>query len=192
MLRFLDKCKTGGKRTGELTVTELENAEMVWCKAVQNEIYPKELKFLKSNKNIAKSSPIYMLSPKLDDKGLIRVSGRLSKSTHLSENTKYPIILPCTHEYTRLLINHVHLKFGHNEMETVANELRQKFWIPRIRVAIRSVWSSCQFCRNRRAKTLVPKMGELPSVRINWSNRPFTATGMDYFGPIHVKTGKKI
>jgi len=34
-------------------------------------------------------------------------------------------------------------------------------------------------------------MGELPLERLTPNIRPFTYVGMDYFGPMHIKTGKK-
>jgi len=192
MLRFLTNCKSGSKQVGVLSVCELEQAELLWCQTVQKESYPQETKSLKANREIDKCSSIYTLNPQIDQHGLLRVNGRLRNAKTIPDFTKQPVILDSHHHYTRLLLNHFHLIANHNGMETVANEIRQRFWIPKLRMALRSVWSNCRFCSNKRAKPATPMMGDLPPARLNKNVRPFTSVGMDYFGPISIKFGKKI
>jgi len=77
-------------------------------------------------------------------------------------------------------------------MEYVTNELRQRFWIPNVRVAVKSAWNSCLYCKNRRSKPIIPQMAEIPLSRLQVGCRPFRCTGLDYFGPMEVTVGRKI
>jgi hypothetical protein len=89
-----------------------------------------------------------------------------------------------------LLINEYHKRFHHQNSETVVNEIRQKFWIPEVRVAVKSVIKSCLLCKIRKALPQVPEMSPLPSERLAINEDPFTYTGMDYFGPLMVTVGR--
>jgi len=191
VLRFLKNCMTKKKHNGPLSVDELSNAEVAWWKQVQKDSYPIEVNNLQKGKHVENSSAIYTLCPKIDDEGILRLTGRLSYS-RLPQETKEPVILPAKHPYTKLLIVHFHSVAGHNGMEMVTNQIRQKFWIPKIRTAVRSVWAHCQFCKNKRAKPIIPEMGPLPPARLQSNTSPFTSVGMDFFGPIHVRVGKRI
>jgi transposase InsO family protein len=69
----------------------------------------------------------------------------------------------------------------------VMNELRQEYFILSARAAVRSCWSSCQQCKLWRSKPRQPEMAPLPDCRVTRPERPFTFTGIDYFGPMEVK-----
>jgi transposase InsO family protein len=69
--------------------------------------------------------------------------------------------------------------------------LRRKFWIIDGRNAVKAAWHDCQVCRNNRAKPCPPLMGQLPTVRVTPCGRAFTHTGLDYFGPMTVKIGRR-
>ena len=43
---------------------------------------------------------------------------------------------------------------------------------------------ACQVCKIQRAKPKAPKEAALPQCRLTLYIRPFTFTGMDYFGPM--------
>src|SRR5204863_7547152 len=75
--------------------------------------------------------------------------------------------------------------------ETVANELRQQYWIFRLRKAVRSSWNRCKFCAIRRAQPLQPRMGDLPTTRLTTQVTPCYNTGIDYFGPITVTVARR-
>jgi len=127
----------------------------------------------------------------MDKDQVIRLQGRLDKAELIPLQTRRPIILDSKHLYTRLLIRWYHEKNMHVGQETVVNELRQNYWLLDIRTAVRSCWNSCQVCKNGRAKPVNPFMGNIPDCRLENSVRPFTASGMDYFGPFPVKIQKK-
>ena len=122
----------------------------------------------------------------LDGEGILRVKGRMASSNQVEECLKNPVILNSKNPFTRLLVRHHHEKAGHHGRETVVNQLRQRFCIPSVRVAVRHAWSNCQVCKNSRCKPVIPEMGEIPECRLKSFVRPFTITGVDYFGPIEI------
>lgn len=69
--------------------------------------------------------------------------------------------------------------------------MRQKFFIPKIRVLLRSVRiNDCQLRKVRQSEPVTPEMGNLPSARLALRMRTFSYTGIDYFGPILVTCGR--
>ena len=86
LTRFSTKFK------GKLTVEEMNLAEIKIIKMVQNTNFSIEIQKFQKNKQIEKGN-LTALIPFLDEKGIMRVGGRLSNS-RLSYNSKHPIILP--------------------------------------------------------------------------------------------------
>lgn len=131
------------------------------------------------------------MSPWLDEQGVLRMRSRIGACQFVSHDTKQPIILPRTHHITTLVIMHYHYKYHHCNHETVINELRQKFHIPRIRVAFTKARKGCQRCKNENAAPQPPFMADLPAARLAAFTRPFTYVGVDYFGPLEVVVGRR-
>lgn len=75
-------------------------------------------------------------------------------------------------------------------MKLVSN-LRKVFWITSCRSAVKKVVYNCQFCKNQKAKPQIPRMGQLPSCRVNQTTRPFIKTGVDLFGPYEVTVNRR-
>lgn len=118
--------------------------------------------------------------------------GRTSHCAFITEEAKNPILLPRDHHVTMLIISYVHNKFHHHNHETVVNELRQRYWIPRIRVCYAKVRRNCQRCKNEHAAPSAPIMADLPPARLAAYARPFTHVGIDYFGPMEVAIGRRV
>ncbi|XP_070138635.1 uncharacterized protein [Drosophila bipectinata] len=97
------------------------------------------------------------------------------------------VVLPCSSHITQLIIKEFHRRFLHANHETVVNELRQRFWIPKLRSTLARIRRSCQQCKNRQAAPKPPRMAELPYPRVAAFHRPFSYTGVDYFGPLMVR-----
>lgn len=176
---------------GELIPMELQHAEVLLCKMVQKAVFQDELSELRQGKNVSRSSHIHKLTPVLDDDGVIRLSGRLRRSLVVTESAKQPIILPKDHVFTKLVVLYYHQKMKHQNVKTIVNEIQQKFWVPNLKSAVNKGKRECLICRHRLAKPVDPLMGELPFDRINAYIRPFTYTGLDYFGPYHVTIGRR-
>ncbi|XP_058827168.1 uncharacterized protein LOC131687136 [Topomyia yanbarensis] len=109
--RFAVSCrKTNGllREVDRLTNQELAAAENVLWRAVQSTIYLDEIVLLKKHQenkfqgNVKKTldsfSPLYNVSPFLDEHGVIRMEGRIGEAVFVSYDAKNPIILPRDHQ----------------------------------------------------------------------------------------------
>ncbi|KAK3752530.1 hypothetical protein QZH41_005142 [Actinostola sp. cb2023] len=138
---------------------------------------------------IKKTSSIYCLDPYLDQ-GTLRVGGRLSRA-NLPPHSVHPIILPRENHVTALIIKEAHKILGHTGRGHVLSRLRERYWIISANAAVaRHVLSKCVICRRSRGKPNQQKMADLPKERVTPAP-PFTFTGVDYFGPYIIKTGRK-
>lgn len=184
---------------GPLTRDELKRAEILLFRQAQFQDFTEEMVLLLRNqqlpkhqqKYVPKSSPLYKLSPYLDESGLIRHHGRIDLASDVAYSTKRPIILPRNNRITHLLVNNFHRLYHHRNNRTVYNEIRQQFFIPQLRVVLNSVRNHCQKCKNRRAKAQPPEMADLPPARLAIGFRAFTYIGIDYFGPMFVAIGRR-
>lgn len=131
------------------------------------------------------------LTPYIDENGLLRVYGRIDAASSLPYSMKRPIILPKNHYFTKLVVIYHHCQMKHQNHEAVICEIRKKFWTPQIRQVLRKIVASCFTCRKNNAKPVPPIMGSLPIDRLEPYIRPFKYTGLDYFGPINVKIGRR-
>ena len=170
---------------------DFESAKRCILLATQREYFLPEIQQLKCNKPVAKSSHIYKLDPFIDDKGLLRVGGRLQESPILSLEEKHPILLPKHSHTTLLLIKHYHELVAHQGREATLARLRtQGFWIIKARSVVYSHIHRCVICKKIRGKPQTPQMATLPEER-TINSAPFTHCGMDCFGPFLVKDGRK-
>jgi hypothetical protein len=124
------------------------------------------------------------LSPFLDEDEIIRVGGRLSNS-RLCFNEKHPALLPRSHRFTRLLIEHTHKVHLHPGLKTLHFLLLQNFWILSPQRTIRSVVAGCNKCFKVRPIPLEPPMAPLPAHRVQ-QLKPFQCVGIDFAGPFSV------
>uniref|UniRef100_A0A914DTY8 Integrase catalytic domain-containing protein n=1 Tax=Acrobeloides nanus TaxID=290746 RepID=A0A914DTY8_9BILA len=162
-------------RSGSVTAEELELAEHLLVRQTQKEtsVNNKELKHLNLQE---------------DENGILRSIGRLANSS-LNPNAKFPIFLPRKHQYTQLIILHYHLKNLHGGNAQALADIREKFWIPRGRWAVRhAIRRLCFQCRKFNAKPFrLPAMPALPSRRVT-EDRIWKDVGLDFFGPVQVRT----
>lgn len=174
------------------TLEERSATELFVIKLVQENAFANEIKTLKANKAVPKTkdNKLYKLSPFLDEEGILRVGGRLSQAV-LHPHVKHPAILPKDSHISTLLIRHFHSKVQHQGRGMTMNELRANgWWILGSSRAVSSYIFKCVKCRKYRRKTENQSMGDLPVDRTE-PTPPFTYVGMDCFGPIYVKDGRK-
>lgn len=169
-----------------LSPDEIQEAKRYWLKTMQLEMFPDELSKLQNQSPVPKSSSLASLNPYVDSQGLLRVGGRLRHS-RLPDSTKNPIVIR-SHPLLSLLIMHHHLRTLHGGPQLTLASLRNEFWILRARSAVRNVIYRCIPCTRETAKIPVELMGDLPDVRVNRSSRAFVHTGVDYAGPLLVRT----
>ncbi|XP_047990706.1 uncharacterized protein LOC125229808 [Leguminivora glycinivorella] len=165
-------------------------AEKVLVRTSQEDSYARERKRIAEGLAPNKDDRLAKLSVYLDEDDIIRQRGRIAAADDISEDAVHPIVLCGKHHYTYLYVSHVHERLHHGGTETVVNELRQRVYIPKIRPAVKKVIARCPECRLRKAKPAGPPTGDLPAARLGHHLRPFTYTGLDYFGPLEVTVGR--
>ncbi|CAB4024394.1 PREDICTED: uncharacterized protein LOC102806687, partial [Paramuricea clavata] len=182
-----------------LSADELREAEIWLLRRDQSICFAKEITVLEKQQTglgktktrkmlVPKSSPLYSLSPFMDDEGLVRLGGRLERSP-LSYDCRHPIILGKGSHLAALLIRRSHEEVKHFGVNTVLCNLRQRYWPIRGREQVKKILSSCVLCKKWRGNPGVQFMADLPASRVDFPNPPFTLTGVDYFGPITTKAG---
>lgn len=187
MLRFAHNCAHPEfKLSGPLSLVELRKSFKRCVLLVQQDAFSKDLRLLSNNS--PPSSRLRRLKPFIDEDGLIRVGGRISRST-LSDLAIHPYVLPSDSKFTRLLIMFYHHMHSHVGYQTLHNILVQEFWILSPRRSIKSALRSCISCFRTRPTPLVPPMADLPSFRVR-QIRPFSKTGLDFAGPFVTRPRK--
>ena len=161
-----------------------------WYRYAQQECFRDEIRALETGKSIHKNSRTVALKAIIDNMGILRTSGRI-KSTFPGEFNNQPIILEGKHFLTTEIIKEFHRRFYHGSNNTVLNELRQTYQIVGLRGALRTLTSRCIVCRIQRAKPFNPTMANLPIGRTAYRLRSFTHCGLDYYGPLQVKIGRR-
>ncbi|XP_070068024.1 uncharacterized protein [Drosophila takahashii] len=172
-------------------IRNLDDVNNVIYRIVQEEAYAEAIILLRRGTVLGRKSPIYKLTPYLDEAGVLRIRGRINRMSGVDMNVKRPVILPKEHKVTNLLVDYFHRKFHHQLTEIVVNEMRQLYHIPGLRAKVRSLANACQRCRNKKAAPEPPEMGDIPPERLAINELPFTNTGIDYFGPFEVNVGRR-
>ncbi|GIY54828.1 reverse transcriptase [Caerostris darwini] len=126
------------------------------------------------------------LVPYVDDRGILRVKGRLEPS-ELFHNEKHPAILPKS-KFTDLIIMSEHVKFFHSGVASTLSRVRNNFWIPRGRQVVKKFISEFLICKKYALKPAKQLTGQLPRDRVIESP-PFAAVGIDFTGAITIKAG---
>ncbi|XP_053668305.1 uncharacterized protein LOC128718710 [Anopheles marshallii] len=197
IVRYVDNLerKMQGKpeQGGVLRQEELVKANNILWRQTQLQYYADEVRALrvddgdsKSGRRVTKQSPIYKLSPFMDEDGVLRMRGRVGAAVGVPYCAKYPVILPRTSKLGELIVERYHRIYRHANKETIVNEVRQHYQIPKLRTLVNRIARNCVVCKIRRSLPQVPPMAPLPKERLTPFIRPFSFTGLDYFGPVKV------
>ncbi|XP_052809621.1 uncharacterized protein LOC128238088 [Mya arenaria] len=182
-------CKDHKKVAKPDVVTSHIEAENFIVRTVQESSYEKEIQLLLSKRAVPASSSLSTLSPFLDEKGVLRVGGRLTKAD-VPSNSKQPIIIPKKSHIALLLVRHFHEKVQHQGRLLTESTLRNNgFWIIGAKRLISSTIHKCVICKRQRGKFQSQYMSDLPEDRVTPS-APFTVIGVDTFGPWHIVARK--
>ncbi|XP_062597368.1 uncharacterized protein LOC134258800 [Saccostrea cucullata] len=169
------------------TVESFDKAEKFIIKTVQSEVYSEEIQCILKEKPLPRDSNILPLSPFLDKDGILRVGGRLNKSS-LPISEKNPVIIPRNHHIALLIARYYHELCIHQGRHFTAGAIRSAgFWIIGARRLVSSMLHYCVKCRKLRGKLLCQKMSDLPTDRLD-PGPPFTYIGLDTFGPWEIVT----
>ena len=171
--RFVRNSRGRGRDCGPLTAEELQQAEMLIIKQDQRQ------------ENLTHQPGLSLCE---DEQGILRVTGRLANAP--AEVCRRPVVLRPNSEVTRLIVIDLHERCMHAGLNHTLNLLKEKFWMPKARAAVKKVIWRCAHCRNRRAAPVFPKMADLPKERFDTS-RPFSSVGLDFLGPVQVRKFRK-
>ncbi|XP_024877306.1 uncharacterized protein LOC112458103 [Temnothorax curvispinosus] len=166
----------------------LEEARLFWIKATQAAYFTHEIKMLTANSRLPTAHAFSRLTAYVDAQGIIRVGGRLNQSA-LAQDSKHQAILPRHSQLSTLIISHAHLRTLHGGTQLTLAHVRQSYWIIGGRAPVKSHILRCVVCARQRGIRAHQLMGQLPLSRVTPS-RPFTHTGVDYAGPLTIKTWK--
>ncbi|XP_045446731.1 uncharacterized protein LOC123654918 [Melitaea cinxia] len=151
----------------------------------QSQEFSNEILSLQTKKPVIKQ--FRKLNPFIDDSGVLRVGGRLSRSG-LEYEHKHPALLPSDHPLTYLIIDHIHRSYCHPGVNTTIFLLLRQFWVVSAKRAVRRVLSKCIKCYRLHPQPLQPFMSDLPAYRVN-QVKPFSVVGVDFGGPFRIKLG---
>ncbi|XP_029178457.1 uncharacterized protein LOC114946196 [Nylanderia fulva] len=193
IMRFINKTRKQSipvddvrENTLALSARECQLAKEFVLRRIQKELFPLEFAALTSQRAISSKSSILSLNPFLGEDGLIRVGGRLSHAP-LSFSVKHPIIL-ASHPLVALVLYHVHLKSLHAGLQLTLATLRREYWVLRARSLAKLTIFRCVICTRERATIPFQQMGDLPRVRVTPPARAFLNCGLDYAGPVLVRS----
>ena len=113
----------------ELSMEEINDAEIVVIKSIQRESFYKEIDYL-TNKTGAPPIYVSQFNLYLDEKDLLRCRTRIANAS-VSESCKMPLLLPSRSMYSELIIHDCHHKVLHNGARETLNLARQKYWVLR-------------------------------------------------------------
>lgn len=163
-----------------LTATELQNVMVICIKLCQDQYFAKDLE--------NKKGKFASLNPFRDVNDIWRVGGRLQRSD-LNEDRKHPIMIPRQSHLAKLIIANAHERTLHGGPMLTINYIHTKYWIVNLRNLVKSYIHKCVTCIRYSSQIVQPLMGQLPPARVT-ADKPFRQSGVDYAGPIAVRTTK--
>ncbi|XP_061191617.1 uncharacterized protein LOC133199804 [Saccostrea echinata] len=164
------------------SIEDTQEAERFIIRETQRFWYGDDMKSLQEKKPLPLKSNIIALHPFVDNKGILRVGGRLNKAPFTIDE-RNPVILPGKSHIARLLITHLHEKVYHQGRLITEGTVRSNgFWIIGCKRLVNSILYKCEVCRKLRGKLEFQQMADLPPDRVT-SGPPFSSVGVDVFGP---------
>ncbi|GFW35768.1 integrase catalytic domain-containing protein [Trichonephila clavipes] len=171
--RFIENCRSKVKKRGPLTTSDVNDAETWLIKQDQSGI------ILSDPSGNLKSLNIFQ-----DDKGVLRVGGRLEKAS-IPYNQKHPAILAKNSKLSKIYFITLHKKLFHVGPQGLLNAVRLRFWALGGRNLARKTVHTCVVCFKCKPIPSSQIMGNLPYESVNMAS-PFCITGLDLGGPYFV------
>ena len=130
------KVRRGECLEEELTVAELNEAKLDWCKYEQS-FFDKEKHFEKQK---------LVLNLFCDEKGLYRSNTRVNPGK-LKYFQEYPILLRSNSYFTRLVILQCHEDVHHCGLESTLNRVCCDYWVIKGRQTIKKLYQNVSFVK---------------------------------------------
>ena len=171
---------------GSPTVAEKRESRCRWILNSQSLTYSKEIENIQS-KSKNRLPLVRQLRLFIDEKGFIRCGDRLHNAS-LTEQARFPYLLPSNHPFTALVVYDTHTKQLHSSTASTVTALRQNFWIVSMRQYVKKLLRKCVTCKKvdgipYKATDSAP----LPKIRMQ-QTVPSSVTGVDYTGPLYVRS----
>ena len=168
------------------TVDTFSKARLYWMRTMQRECFSDEIAFLVSvveNPGSDKTVPklVRDLNLFLDDSGLIRTRGRLSRSNYYNFEILNPVLLGKHHYLTKLFIKDAHESCKHLGIQSTLTHLRLRgLWVVGARHTIRRVLTDCVVCNKFKFFAFqYPKFTNFTRAQMNFV-RPYKHVGIDF------------
>ena len=150
----------------------------------------KGINTVNAGNRVPRTSSIHQSDLFLYKDTVLRVGEGLVKS-NLSHELKHPILVPKYCNISQLIIRYYHEKTAHFGRGMTINDIRNAgYWIINCKSAVKSLIAKCAICRHLGGSICQQKMADLPRERLS-QEPPFTYCGIDMFGPILMKEGRK-
>ena len=184
--------KVGNGHVPSLVVTEMQDAETIILRWLQERSFESDRIVISAKKSRGldkKNGQLWRLSPFLDEKGILRVGGRLLHAEE-SADFRFPVIIPKGTVCTKRLVQWYHKKIEHRGRHSTVAQLREAgYWVISCGKEAGAVVHACVRCKWLRGKFVEQMMANLPIDR-TVTEAPFTFCGVDLFGPMKVKEGR--
>jgi len=130
------------KDAGSIHFQDLVSAKLLWIYFVQHRRFADVFcSIITKQKNGLQKQ----LGLEPDKYGILRCHGRFVNA-ELSEDAKYPKLMPRYECFTRLVIQEVYERLIHAGVSHTLASLRQEYWLPQGRVEVGAVIYRCLFC----------------------------------------------
>lgn len=189
--RFGANCRAtpASRETTGLTVRELCEARDFWVRDAQGGAFESELRCLRNDTPIGKSSRLKALNPILSSDNIVRVGGRLANAETLSPHARSPSIIPKRSPLSALIVADAHNQTLHGGPSLMLAYMRRSYWVIDGPKEVKRYVKSCVKCFRWRASPSSQMMAALPAARVVPS-RPFVNTALDYSGAIKVRASR--
>ena len=190
LLRTLCICKVAFKKDLKTIFGREEMALALYAvvKADQMVHFEAEFKALSNGDSINPKSSIAPLYPFMDN-GVIRVGGRLAHGYSMTDDHRFPLLVSHRSILATLAINDAHKGTLHGGPTATVAEMRRQIWVTQAMKKASACIKKCVTCFRFNSGPTQQLMGDLPSSRIEAPERTFPCVGLDFAGPLTLKSG---
>ena len=166
------------RHSGALNPDERKAALNLLIRAVQGLTYCRDMVALQNGSPLPPDSTLQKMRPQLDADEILCAVPRTNESPI--------IILPERSRLTVLIIEEAHRLVFHQGVRITLAQVSVHYLVRRR--TVKGVVDACRRCRRFKGLPYRSAEAALPPFRTEFS-RPFTKTGVDYFGPLYIDSG---